>query len=393
MKKVLLTAMTVLALTSASIFGMYGYDGDSWIDFLTDGNQFRARMDQLGFTLGNGTIKGTFGFRADTGWMGNIFSYNNGYNSPVNNESSSFNPTVSAGIAYTSDMIGVGVGYNFTYIDRFVQVHTPVVVLNALNNNLRLAIPIQVAVSDKGNYSSEHLNGVVDGMKFTGVGFNNMELRYLTGIDAFNQIRVYASYKNNTWEHKDVAESKSVYEEFGLQLRLYFLRTQIGNVTVNPYIRIDYNQLLQGHEFDRNFITVANSYGNYYNNGVFVNNNNEKQSDIYDVSPFRVFVKPVLSLAANSDIVSLYFEPSLGYAVTSRKHKDQGQVTTHALNWGAYAEMYVTPVQDLEWYFEMDVNGNVTGQQGAKANANLAPVYFETTTGITWYLPSLDAAQ
>ncbi|WP_439097908.1 hypothetical protein [Brachyspira hyodysenteriae] len=42
---------------------MYG-DRDSWIDFLTHGNQFRARMDQLGFVLGNGTIKGTFGFRS-----------------------------------------------------------------------------------------------------------------------------------------------------------------------------------------------------------------------------------------------------------------------------------------------------------------------------------------
>ena len=400
-KKVKFLAAVIgsLLITTVSAFGMYGVDGDDWIGFLTDGNQFRARMDQLGFTLGNGTIKGTFGFRADTGWMGNIFNYNaavanDGGNSPVNYEASSFNPTVSAGIAYTSDMIGVGVGYNFTYIDRFVQVHTPTLVLNALNNNLRLAVPIQVAVSDKVNYNGEFGREVVDGMKFTGVGFNNMELRYLTGIDAFNQIRVYASYKNNTWEHKDVAESKSVYEEFGLQLRLYFLRTQIGNVTVNPYIRIDYNQLLQGYEFDRNFITVANSYGNYYNNEVFVNNNNEKQSDIYDVSPFRVFVKPVLSLAANSDIVSLYFEPSLGYAVTSRKRKDQGQVTTHALNWGAYAEMYVTPVQDLEWYFEMDVNGNVTGKS-AKANADLPPVLFETTTGITWYLPSLggDTAQ
>ena len=144
MKKVLLTAMAVLAMASTSVFGMYGVDGDDWINFLTHGNQLRARMDQLGFVLGNGTIKGTFGLRANTGWMGNIFNYNLGdnANSPINSEASSFNPTVSVGIGYTSDMIGVGVGYNFTYIDRFVQVHTPTLVLNALNNNLRLAVPI-----------------------------------------------------------------------------------------------------------------------------------------------------------------------------------------------------------------------------------------------------------
>ena len=108
-------------------------------------------------------------------------------------------------------------------------------------------------------------------------------------------------------------------------------------------------------------------------------------------------IKPVLSLAASSDIVSLYFEPSLGYTVSGDaplKSDNKKQTLTHALKWGAYAEMYVTPVQDLEWYFEMDVNGNVTGKDKV-ANVDLAPVYFETTTGITWYLPSLggDTAQ
>ena len=49
MKKVLLTAMALITIASASAFGMYGVDGDDWIGFLTDGNQFRARMDQLGF--------------------------------------------------------------------------------------------------------------------------------------------------------------------------------------------------------------------------------------------------------------------------------------------------------------------------------------------------------
>ena len=66
--------------------------------------------------------------------------------------------------------------------------------------------------------------------------------------------------------------------------------------------------------------------------------------------------------------------------------------SSHALTWGAYAEMYITPVQDLEWYFEMDVNNNAAVNT---ANVDVTPVYFETTTGITWYLPSFggDTAQ
>ncbi|WP_297208372.1 cell surface protein [uncultured Brachyspira sp.] len=380
MKKVLLTAMAILTVASASVFGMYGVDGDDWINFLTHGNQFRARMDQLGFVLGNGTIKGTFGFRADTGWMGNIFNIDRagGTSATGINEYSYFNPTVSAGIGYTSDAFGIGVGYNFTYIDKYLQVHTPTLVFNALNDNLRIAVPIQVAVTDN--------IGGVNGIKFTGVGFNQMELRYYTGIDAFNAIRVYASYKNATIDVTRLG--KRVYEDLHLQLRLYFLNTQIGNVTVNPYIRIDYATLLQGAGtagYD-SFITV----GNYNNFAYHVSGTTET----YSVKPYTIKIKPVLSLAASSDIVSLYFEPSLGYAMTSYKVRGVAETTTHALNWGAYAEMYVTPVQDLEWYFEMDVNGNVTGAQKV-ANADLAPVLFETTTGITWYLPSLggDTAQ
>ena len=105
MKKILLTAMTLLAIVSASAFGMYGR-GDGWIDFLVHGNQFRARMDQFGFVLGNGTIKGTFGFKAEGSYWGQILS---GQTDNLN-----FLPSVSGGIGYTSELIGIGLGYSYT---------------------------------------------------------------------------------------------------------------------------------------------------------------------------------------------------------------------------------------------------------------------------------------
>ena len=384
--KFLAAVMGSLLITSVSAFGMYGVDGDDWIGFLTDGNQLRARMDQLGFTLGNGTIKGTFGFRADTGYMGSIL----GDGTVGLGESFALNATVSAGIGYTSDMIGVGVGYNFTYVDRYIQVHTPTLVLNALNNNLRLAVPIQVAVADVNDYDAT----AGYKMKFTGVGFNQIELRYYTGIDAFNLIRLDASYRNLTQETQFASNpaSKGVYEDLALQLRLYFLNTTVGNVTVNPFLRIDYITMLKGNALANQmgkYSTIANSYNSIWYE--------DDAGSIYSVKPYTIKVRPVLSLAANSDIVSLYFEPSIGYAYSYSKEKAEfGGVESisHALTWGAYAEMYVRPVQDLEWYFEMDVNGNVTGKNTV-ANVDLPPVLFETTTGITWYLPSLggDTAQ
>ena len=110
-----------------------------------------------------------------------------------------------------------------------------------------------------------------------------------------------------------------------------------------------------------------------------------KQADLYDVYPYEFSIKPVLGITANSDIVSLYVEPSLGYTVSGSKPKGIEATTTHKLAWGAYTELYLRPVQDLEWYFEMDVNNNNDGSN--------VPVHFETTTGITWYLPALGGAQ
>ncbi|TXJ46769.1 cell surface protein, partial [Brachyspira aalborgi] len=96
MKKIFLTTISLLSIASASVFGMYGADS-AWIDFLTHGNQFRARMQQLGFTLGNDTIKGTFGFD-------NPYSFGDMLQVPANGDGK-FIPNMSMGIAYTSSAI------------------------------------------------------------------------------------------------------------------------------------------------------------------------------------------------------------------------------------------------------------------------------------------------
>ncbi|TXJ31785.1 cell surface protein, partial [Brachyspira aalborgi] len=54
----------------------------------------------------------------------------------------------------------------------------------------------------------------------------------------------------------------------------------------------------------------------------------------------------------------------------------------YSLYYGAYAEIYITPLKNLEWYFEVDLNnGGTTADQSA--------ITFASTTGITWYLPAL----
>uniref|UniRef100_UPI003F4BBFCA cell surface protein n=1 Tax=Brachyspira catarrhinii TaxID=2528966 RepID=UPI003F4BBFCA len=379
MKKILLTAMTLLAIVSASAFGMYGR-GDGWIDFLVHGNQLRARMDQFGFVLGNGTIKGTFGFKAEDSYWGQILSGQTG--------NIDFLPSISGGIGYTSDLIGIGLGYSYTYVSSSplgpINVHTPVLMVNALNNNLRISIPIQIAVKEKDvSSAASHIDNLPYSGKvqYTGVSFNNIQLRYYTGIDAFNAIRVYFYYRNNTYKDENSGALNS--EAFGFQTRFYFLNTTIGNVNINPFVRVDFHTALKGD------LEIGDSYSAETDHGEVragkYIGGKQSQSDVYEKNPYIVAVNAVLGITANSDIVSLYVEPSLGYQATYMGHEKglADNKVHHNLAWGAYTELYITPVKDLEWYFEMDINNS-------DSKGNGVPVNFASSTGITWYLPSFN---
>ena len=100
--KTLLKTILYFTFSAASVFGMYGFSND-WMDFLTDSSHLRARTDQLGFVLGNDTVKGTLGFKADTLSFGNIMSY-------VNNGKLSLDATVSLGLAQSQ--LKLAVNYN-----------------------------------------------------------------------------------------------------------------------------------------------------------------------------------------------------------------------------------------------------------------------------------------
>ena len=388
MKKILVTAMALLTIASASAFGMYG-DRDSWIDFLVHGNQLRARMDQLGFVLGNGTIKGTFGFRSQAAStaLGNILTTGTTGNVDLTT-------TISAGIGYTSEPFGIGVGYNYTYIHERLGVHTPVLMVNALNNNLRIAIPVQIAVS------SDPLNNAADypynneGFKdYVGVS-TDIQLRYYTGIDAFNAIRVYFKFGHAAYK-TEIASSKgdNIAQSVGFETRFYFLNTTVGNVGINPFLKVAFNTSLKG-KGKNNQVRAGEMMYNAMSTTANFHYSTSSMKNEWEKSPYDVTVQAVLGITANSDIVSLYVEPSLGYTAnydgqyrivytSGNTIKGDDPKLEHKLAWGAYTELYIRPVQDLEWYFEMDVNNS--DSDGTKI-----PVHFETTTGITWYLPAFN---
>ena len=386
MKKIFLTTIALLSIVSASVFGMYGVNSGDWIGFLTHGNQFRAREQQLGFTLGNDTIKGTFGFfNNGRGAWGYMLSVNTNEVTTAGTSGRGlfydFTPTISMGLAYTSSLISVGVGYNATIGPRWTKyngktegkkteavVHTPVLVLNAMDNAFRMAIPIQVVnLADK----------IGDGKyRLTAVSLD-AQFRYYTGLDFLPQIRLYLRYGNYDYEFNDgsTKDKGKFAETFGFDFRLWF-GSMVEEVAINPIIKIQYNGAL-GKQHNQTRIQAANLVHYAALGGVPTTWTENWAKGAWDLK-----IIPSLGITANSDIVSLYVEPSLGLQITqSGSATDEKVKELYGLAWGTYAEIYITPIKNLEWYFEADVSG-VTAP--AQPTVNLA-----ASTGITWYLPAL----
>lgn len=373
-KKYFLTAIAILTMASAQVFAMYGVDTD-WIDFLTDGNQFRARLETLGFVLGNDTIKGTFGFDNGTGEpFGALFS--------DEIKSPGWIPNTSFGIGYTSSLISVGLGYTLSFGQKFSKYngsanpktvvatgHTPVLVLNALDNAFRMAIPIQVvSINDK---TSAGIKQNLTAIKL------NSEFRYYTGMDILTQIRLYLNYGYNSVKN---GNAKSRYETLGFDFRLYFGAT-VEEVELEPFIKIAYDTGLNKNlpSSSLNFDVIEE----LKNENIRDQINNAGQITVgensFDKTAWQLTLMPALGLSASSDIVSLYLEPSLGLEITGAQLN--GEKDTYSLAWNVYGEISLTPIQNLEWYFEAELGDN--------ADETEKVLNFNATTGITWYLPAL----
>ena len=375
-RKIILSAIALISLTSAQVFAMYGVDTD-WIDFLTDGNQFRARLETLGFVLGNDTIRGTFGFdNGAGGTLGALVSQNS------NPNWYDFVPHTSIGIGYTSSLISVGLGYTLSFGQKFSKYngsanpktvvatgHTPVLVLNALDNAFRMAIPIQIGiVNDK----------LADGTKqnLTAIKLNS-EFRYYTGNDILTQVRLYLNYGYNSAKNGD---AKSKYETLGFDFRLYF-GAMVEDVELEPFVKIVYNtgldKNLPASELDFNII--ESSKGADIRQEIANAGYSEYGVNSFDKTAWQLQLMLALGLSASSDIVSLYLEPSLGLEITGSQYNNQKD--TYSLAWNVYGEISVTPIQNLEWYFEAELGDN--------ADTSAKVLGFNASTGITWYLPAL----
>ena len=412
MKRLIIIIFLILIPTS--LFGFYGDgSGRSFIDFLMDRYQLRARTDQIGALYGVGIGDGDFRFSLGvTGNTSGVILDNWTNDSSTNNKLSSyFRPSVMLAMGYKSDKIGVGVGYQFKYVDSNYMVHTPALTLTVMDNTLRFNIPVAIGV---GN----HL------VKNTFIVSTAIEARYYLHkfIDYFSQLRLYFYYGYARMSYAKIISSaqaegvdpnsKAIYKDqtsIGLDLRAYFNFPTDKGVSIEPYIRVLYSQALETVE---NLNGTLNKYkgenfnitpyGFDYTSLSFDATGTEKLSGGYIASVpgipnpqgrvpisgiYRIGIALPLGLRASNDFVSLYVEPSLAVTIFGGKISLLGVERKgffYTFGYVVYSELTVTPVKYLELFLELQTGG-ASRLGGDLYGASATTMILNASSGIAWY--------
>ncbi|TXJ34589.1 hypothetical protein [Brachyspira aalborgi] len=408
MKKLLI--ILLFTLIPMSLFGFYGDgSGRSFIDFLMDKDQLRARTDQIGFLYGTEHIRVAFGVTGNT--SGVILDNWTNDSSTNNKLSSYFRPSVALAVGYKSDLISVGGAYQFKYIDSNYMVHTPALMLTAMDNTLRLNIPVAIGVGN--NF-----------IKNTFIVSTAVEARYYLHkfIDYFSQLRLYFYYGYARMSYAKIISSaqaegvdpnsKAIYKDqtsIGLDLRAYFNFPTDKGVSIEPYIRVLYSQALDTVE---NLNGTLNKYkgenfnitpyGFDYTSLSFDATGTEKLSGGYIASVpgipnpqgrvpisgiYRIGIALPLGLRASNDFVSLYVEPSLSATIFGGKISLLGverKGPFYTFGYVVYAELTVTPVKDLELFLELQTGG-ASRLGGDLYGAGATTMILNASSGIAWY--------
>ena len=162
------------------------------------------------------------------------------------------------GLGYTSSVIGIGVGYSATIGSPILKyngkelpktvnksAYTPVLVLNAMDNAFRMAIPIQVYVNnDKDSIGNKYNEMAVS---------VDSQFRYYTGLDVLPQVRLYLRYGLHQYEETPTQgeKTKTKYgESFGFDLKFYF-GSVVEEVALQPIVKLAYDGTLGKYHSQR----------------------------------------------------------------------------------------------------------------------------------------------
>ena len=411
MKK--LITILFFILTPISLFGFYGDgSGRSFIDFLMDKDQLRFRTDHMGFLYDCETdfLRLALGFSGNT--SGIFFdNFTNDY-SESEKLRIYFRPAVSLALGYKSDLISVGGAYQFRYVDTNYMVHTPALMLTAMDNTLRLNIPVAIGIGERT-------------VRNTLIISTSVEARYYFHkfIDYFSQLRLYVhyGYARIGWGQKLFDEgvnvdpnNKNIFKEqssIGVDLRGYFNFPTASGLTIEPYIRVLYSQALETVENQNGYLRRysgnnfnVNAYG--FDAGSLGISPGEKEefSGGYVASTpaipspqglfaiegiYRVGIALPVGFRASCDYYGFYLEPSLSLTIMDGKNislmnmNKKGPFCT--FGYVVYAELYLTPKPEIELYLEFQTGGATRWGNLDAAYGSGTALIINASAGIAWY--------
>lgn len=370
MKRLFLSIIAIIAITTSSVFGAYG-SGD--IDQLQDPDVLKVEFLSLGVLAGSETIRFAVSLNSDLGASYLSLGTNNVAGDSIE---FGFDGSVYAGVGYKTPAFGAWLGYEFGYdaspgiVDSAWMWHSPHLQFTALDNTFRINIPITIGVGvtdNKGVGSTSSIEGVV-------ALSTAIESRYYTQIEYLTQIRFYVNYGQFDYSKAENAITKELPEHrsLGFQARFYFNIPNDGPVTVEPIVKMGWNGVL-----GPNSATAVNR-------GVVASGYVASSIDniLQDGDPTQdVFVTLALGLSAGNDIVSIYVEPYIGLesAIAYREGDNSRASDQTGINVGNYMEIYLYPTPALQVYLELDTGYNTANPaEGDKFTLG-------TATGVKWF--------
>ena len=404
-KYLLITALTILF----GLSNLYGYyASENFIDFLVQSNQLRIRTDRLGVLHGTDYLRVAVGLTSANSLSDYIFHNINSVQQT--NAINTFVPSALVGIGYEAGFWGIGFGYEFTYKNDAYMVHTPIITATALDDDFRINIPVQIGVGSKSKAEVTDLRGAL--VISTGV-----EARYYIRRSVFSHLRLYLNYGNSYIENVQDKSQKIRQQSVGFQARLYF-QVETDTVLIEPIIRFQFDQALHSEineSIDKraiydNFNITAKGFTPYWPQigpgitaGAHANPDTGAgiqggyiasiPGSFYAIEPYRIGLALPVGFTATSqdENIHFYLEPALSFTMINAKKiatsiDDNAPVRKTpfmALGYVVYGELYIRPVKNLEWYFELQTGG-VTIADSLKNLASTSMV-LNANTGLTYY--------
>ena len=418
MKKIIICLMLIC-------FNLFGYySSETMIDMLVHSNQLRIRTDRFGALFGNRNIRAVVGLTGSQNAAGIILQDLSSSQNLADNKSAinQLIPSVLGAIGYDSDIFGIALGYEFTWRSPTYMVHTPILHMTALDDNFRINIPVSVGVGQQSKFNKkENLYGTL-------VVSTGIEARYYFNQPYFSHIRLFFNYGNSTIKDVSKTDSSFTQQSVGFQARAYFryefdygmvlepiLRVQFDAALKTKYVNVNNNDVksildsysvtAKGFSTSKTFKTAGNESSAGANadsttadlSGGYIGG---VPNEYYAEEPYRLGIAFPLGMRVTSEngMIEFYLEPALSFTIVNAKNiydastiTSSGSLNTatkvkspfYTFGYVVYGELYIRPIPQLEWYFELQTGGATVA--GNLASASSTSLVFNGATGITWY--------